>query len=172
MLNASIFGEVPALPKVDVMILDNVVEHIPSPRQIVSSLLDAYVRPGGWVLVQVPNGFNPLQSVYARVKNTGPFWCRPPAHLNYFTGDTIKQFLESCRLEVTKIEQDFPMELFLLMGKDYVADPAIGRACHEMRVALHDHFERAGESDLLEEFYAALTNLNWGRVTTAYASRL
>ncbi len=61
--------------------------------------------------------------------------------------------------------------MFLLMGDNYVADTARGRACHERRMAFEMNLRAMGMADKLRDFYAALAKIDLGRQVIAYASR-
>ena len=50
----------------------------------------------------------------------------------------------------------FPMEAFLLMGENYVGDPALGRACHTKRKRFDLALEQAGLGETRRAFYRAL----------------
>ena len=62
---------------------------------------------------------------------------------------------------------DFPMEFFLLMGEDYVADPALGPGLPERR----RRFELALPAALRRRLYAAFASVGAGRNTLAFAVR-
>lgn len=112
--------------------LMNVLEHVPSPGPLVRSLVEALV-PGGHVVIRAPNDFNPLQTLARETLGHDPWWVVVPDHLNYFDHASAVGLVERLGLEVVDQWADFPMELFLLAGDDYVADPASGRIAHERR---------------------------------------
>ena len=62
---------------------------------------------------------------------------------------------------------DFPMELFLLMGDDYVNTPKQGESCHRRRV----QFEQAVPGGLRRRLYAALAREGVGRNCLTFAER-
>jgi SAM-dependent methyltransferase len=112
----------------------NVLEHVPDPVGLLQRLLPL-LAPGGRLVVRVPNDFNPLQAA-ARRSIERDWWVTVPDHLNYFDHRSIAAVVAGIGLEVVERSTDFPMELFLLMGDDYTADPAVGREVHERRRAL------------------------------------
>jgi hypothetical protein len=66
-------------------------------------------------------------------------------------------------------EASFPMEMFLLMGQNYVGTRELGRTCHESRMAFEANLRRTGHSDALSAFYQALAAAGLGRQVIAYA---
>ncbi len=57
------------------------------------------------------------------------------------------------------------MELFLLMGDDYVADPALGPVCHNRRQRLELNLDPA----VRRQFARSLVPLGWGRNSVVIA---
>jgi SAM-dependent methyltransferase len=114
------------------LMLMNVLEHVPEPGPMVAALLEV-LAPGALVIIRVPNDFNPLQAVARDRLGHDPWWITVPDHLNYFDHASAAGLLERVGLEVVDQWGDYPMELFLLMGEDYVADRSLGRELHERR---------------------------------------
>ncbi len=110
----------------------NVLEHIPDPVALIRATIDA-LAPGGRLVVRVPNDFSPLQVAAGEALGHDPWWVVSPDHVNYFDHASIIGLLERLGLDIVDRSADFPMELFLLMGDDYVGDPAVGRIVHERR---------------------------------------
>ena len=61
------------------------------------------------------------------------------------------------------------MEVFLLMGDDHVADPALGRARHAKRMNFDLAFEAAGIGRCAATFIYALAAAGLGREATVIA---
>ena len=80
-------------------------------------------------------------------------------HINYFDFESLGGLLERKGLEVVHRQGDFPMELFLLMGENYVGDSEVGERCHEKRV----RFETALPAELRRCMYEALAGVGVGR---------
>jgi hypothetical protein len=59
----------------------------------------------------------------------------PQHHLNYFDSKSARDFVMARGLEVLHQETSYPMETFLLSGRNYVDDGALGRECHQERKA-------------------------------------
>ena len=119
----------------DAVTLMNVLEHLADPEAVVREIRQDVIRPGGVLVVDVPNEFNTFQVAGQAVHGLPEWWVAPPAHLNYFNGTTLTALLEANGFSVRILEASFPLEMFLLMGDKYVGDAELGRACHLRRVA-------------------------------------
>jgi len=85
--------------------------------------------------VASPNDFNPLQMVLWKKMGFAPWWVNPKHHLNYFDTQSARSFLQARRFDVLHLETSYPLENFLLAGRNYVGNPALGRECHNERKA-------------------------------------
>lgn len=146
----------------DVVSLFNVLEHLADPEQTLLEIHKA-LAPEGLVIIDVPNEFNPLQMAAKKLHNLPEWWVKPPAHLNYFSKDSLCALVSGCGYEVCDVSGSFPLEMFLLMGKNYVEDGALGRECHEMRVAFESNLRRLGFDESLRKIYKALSEAGFGR---------
>ena len=145
---------------VDVVHLNEVLEHVPDPRGVLR-VIDTLLTPGGLVALMVPNDYSPFQAAL-RAAGFDPWWVAPPHHVNYFDVPSIQRLLAE-RFEVVSVETTFPIDLFLLMGDNYVGDDALGRACHAKRKAFETTLARAGLTPLKQEMYRSLAALGIGR---------
>ena len=153
----------------DVVTLLNVLEHLADPVAVMRELQERVLKPGGVLVVEVPNEFNAFQVCAQKSLGLREWWVAPPAHLNYFNGDSLCRLLAGTGFTVASLEASFPLELFLLFGENYVADGTLGRRCHERRVAFETHLRKNGLGDVLRDFYRSLARQNLGRQVTAYA---
>ena len=95
----------------------------------------------------------------------------PSIHLNYFDHDSLSALLAGAGLvEIDRISS-FPMELFPLMGMDYLGDREIGPRCHDMRMELIERIVAAGRQDMLVRFYRALASAGLGRTCCILARK-
>ena len=145
----------------DVVHLHEVLEHLPDPAGMLA-ILQSLLTPGGLVCIVVPNDYNPLQRV---LRHTGfsPWWVTPPVHLNYFDFDSLASLLERSGFRVLRKQATFPMELFLLMGENYVGNDALGRICHTRRKTLELTLRGPDGGALKSAFYSALAEQGVGR---------
>jgi SAM-dependent methyltransferase len=160
----------PALGRFDVVHLNNVLEHLPDPIGLLTLARDLLL-PGGLICINVPNDFSPFQIAGQKRVGAGEWWLAPPHHLNYFNFDSGTRLLERLGFQVVERTTSFPMELFLLMGDDYIGKDDIGRACHNRRKSFDLAFEAAGLGDTRRAFYRALANLGIGREAVLIAAK-
>jgi SAM-dependent methyltransferase len=158
----------PSLGRFDAINLNNVLEHVPEPIAILEAAR-GILEPGGVLCVNVPNDFSPFQIAAAATAGTGEWWVAPPHHLNYFDFATLTNLLQRLEFTVAEKTTSFPMEAFLLMGENYTADPALGRACHNKRKAFDLSLEAAGLKETRRAFYRALAETGVGREAVVIA---
>jgi hypothetical protein len=96
----------------------------------------------------------------------------PPHHLNYFDFSSLSRLVESVGFEVVLTEATFPIDMFLLMGDNYVDNELLGRQCHQKRKTLEQNLAKAGMTDLKRRWYQALASLGLGREVQIFAQRI
>ncbi len=146
----------------DVVHMNNMLEHVPNPRELMSTAADL-LADNGLICVCVPNDYNPLQEVLRENAGLAPWWVVPSHHLNYFNFDTLTGLIQTNGFEVIRQTTSFPMELFLLMGDRYVGDETLGRACHTKRKLFDMTLEQAGQGNLRRALYETFSKLGLGR---------
>ncbi len=146
----------------DVVHMSEVLEHIPDPAQMLE-LAWTLLAPQGLLCVLVPNDYNPLQLALREGCDYSPWWAAPPHHINYFNFESLTRLVERTGFDVVQRESTFPMELFLLMGDNYVGNDALGRSCHAKRKAFETHLTAAGRTPLKQALYRKLAELGLGR---------
>jgi 2-polyprenyl-3-methyl-5-hydroxy-6-metoxy-1,4-benzoquinol methylase len=142
----------------DAIVLANVLEHVPDPHQMIEEI-KSMVTPEGVIYIRVPNDFSILQHDAQKVSGKDPWWVVLPDHINYFSMDSLENFLISHNLQILHKTTDFPMELFLLMGEDYVNIPEIGEKCHFKRRKL----EMSLSDETRRSLYSAFAKMGIGR---------
>ena len=156
------------LGRFDVVHLNNVLEHVPHPREIVSLARDL-LTPGGVICLNVPNDFTPFQQSARTTLTLSEWWVAPPHHLNYFDFESLSRLVTRLGFDVRERSTSFPMELFLLMGLDYTKDGELGRACHNQRKRFDLSLEQAGFKETRRAFYRALAAAGLGREAVVVA---
>jgi SAM-dependent methyltransferase len=157
-----------SLGRFDAVHLSNVLEHVPDPGQLLQ-LAHGVLEPGGAICVTVPNDFSPLQIAGRAAVSASDWWVAPPHHLNYFNFDSLTGLITRSGFAAKARTTSFPMEAFLMMGENYVNDPALGRACHNRRKKFDLAFEAAGLKETRRGFYRALAELGIGREAVVIA---
>jgi len=160
----------PNLGAFDVVHLNNVLEHVPNPQEVVRLARDL-VPQGGLICLNVPNDYTPFQASAVAALKLPEWWVAPPHHLNYFDFDSLSRLVTRAGFEVRERTTSFPMELFLLMGLDYTKDPQLGRACHNHRKRFDLALEMAGFKETRQKFYHALAEAGLGREAVVIAMK-
>jgi 2-polyprenyl-3-methyl-5-hydroxy-6-metoxy-1,4-benzoquinol methylase len=153
----------------DVVTLLNVLEHLANPAAVMREIHLRVLKPGGVLVVEVPNDFNAFQMCGQQTHQLEQWWVAPPAHLNYFSNESLRNLLSGTGFKVALTEASFPLEMFLLFGENYVGQKGVGRSCHEKRMAFEMNLRRHGFEETLRGFYRALAQQGLGRQVTAYA---
>ncbi len=156
------------LGKFDAIHMNNVLEHLPDPIDMLKrchGLLD----PGGILCVVAPNDFNPFQTALQKACNFDTWWVAPPHHINYFDFDSLERLLTKCQFEILARETTFPIDMFLLMGDNYIADDSLGRACHVKRMTFEKNLRKAGMNHVKRKMYQALACHGLGREIVLFA---
>ena len=154
----------------DVVHLGDVMEHVPSPQAILD-LCNQVLRPGGLIAVSVPNEYTPIQKILNENMDVRPWWVLPPHHLNYFDKLSLENLLSRKDFTPCHSEVSFPMELFQLMGKNYLDDPKLGRECHAMRKELELNLTKSGNRDFLYKLYSCFAEAGMGRTVLVIAQK-
>ena len=149
--------------KFDLVVLKNVLEHVIEPESFLRQIVENYMEIGSVLQIEVPNEFNPLQKVAQAVHNLDEWWVAPPAHLNYFDISSLKSLGSSLALDCVIARATFPMEMFLLMGKQYIGNSELGSECHSMRKKFEENLIDQGQEILLDKIYEKLAEIGIGR---------
>ncbi len=152
----------------DGVILVNVLEHVPEPIILLNEL-KGMLSPQGLLMFCVPNDFSLLQMVH--LKNTGvrPWFITLPDHINYFSLQKIDGIMARAGYEVVYKTAQYPLEVFLLQGDDYVARPETGKLCHNKRKTFEKAFLDAGREKEKEDLYEGFAKLGIGRNMYVFA---
>lgn len=161
-INSSFGPELaPDLGRFDVVYMHGVMEHLRDPIAT-TALCYQLLNPGGLLFVNVANDFSPFQKILRR-SGYPPWWFVPPEHLNYFSVDSLRQLLTKAGFVEQHVMSSFPIDMFLLMGDNYIADGSVGKACHNRRKQFEFALINQGYGDLRAKLYEALAGLNIGR---------
>lgn len=157
-------------PCFDAVHMALVLEHVRDPRAFLRHAL-ALLRPGGVIWVEVPNDFNPFQAAIVDRLNKDHWWVVPHHHLNYFDFHSLTSLLKELEAEELDRLGSFPMELFPLMGMDYIGDDKVGAEAHGHRMNLEKNL-LAHNPQVLLTFYRALAAAGLGRTCNVLARKL
>jgi SAM-dependent methyltransferase len=151
----------------DVVVMLNVLEHVPDAVRTLKQC-SQMLAAGGILCIRVPNDFSEIQGVAQQRLKADPWWIAVPDHINYFNFASLKNVLGGLGFETIYAQGDFPMEMFLLMGENYVGNPEVGGSCHARRV----QFDLSLPPDLRRKIYSALGNAGVGRDCLVFGKKL
>lgn len=156
-----------AAKKWDVINVAYLLEHIPEPTDFLIQI-KKYLNEDGIIIVEVPNEFSPFQLAYLKKHNISPYWIAPPVHLNYFDKQGLENIMKRTGWAIIHGESSFPMEMFLLMGDNYLEDNSIGKRSFRKVVSMETEL-REYDPGLVSRVYSALYTCGIGRSITVYA---
>jgi SAM-dependent methyltransferase len=145
-----------------------VLEHLADPRGFVTWARNLLV-PGGVLCLHAPNEFNVLQRAVLQAHDKPPWWIAGPFHINYFTFDSIEALAAGAGLEPFDRQATFPMELFVLLGFDYIGNDTVGSEMHGRRMQMETTLRDVGAEEVRRALYRDLARLGLGREAIVYA---
>ena len=155
--------------KFDVINLGEVLEHIPDPFEFLG-LIHSMLNDGGIVCIIVPNDFNPIQLFLKDELGFDQWWIDPPHHLNYFDFDSLERLVFNFGFEVIHKEPTFPIDLFLMMGENYIGNDLVGRDCHRKRKIFDLNISK--DNDLHKKLKKVFLDMKIGREVVLYAKKV
>jgi 2-polyprenyl-3-methyl-5-hydroxy-6-metoxy-1,4-benzoquinol methylase len=161
--------KIKANDKFDILILQNVLEHVIDPRSL-CDMMRRLLKRSGVALITVPNDFS-LTQLTALDEGciANEFWVCPPDHLNYFNTITLKDFLGSQGWDTLDMISDFPVDWFLFHdGSNYIKDESKGKQAHFARISIENMLHQAPLESVIN-FYRAAASLGVGRDITVIA---
>ncbi len=148
-------------PNQDLFILINLLEHVPDPAELLREIKEHLNPASGYLMILVPNEFNPLQQLIIEKRKIEPYFLAPPIHLSYFNPQSLEKLLVATGFEIVHRTTDFPMEWYLLNGRDYLNNAQIGKDCHQERLKFEKNLYQ--DPKLFWKFYDSLAQNNLGR---------
>lgn len=155
----------------DVVHMSQVLEHIANPAELLRQA-HALLVSDGLICISVPNDFNPLQLALQKSNQLDPWWVAPDHHLNYFNFDTLEALLRHAGFEPVQREASFPLELFALMGDDYISNPELGSIIHSKRKQLESSLDKTGFNHTKRALFSALATAGLGRLAVVTARKV
>lgn len=154
--------------KFDVVWLDNVLEHVLDPLDLVRRC-QSLLFDDGAVVIEVPNDFSAIQ--LAALENNlidSAFWLARPDHISYFNRDGLVNLASQAGLTPFRIVADFPIDLALFNDNtNYVSHPELGNSVHKARVAVEDMLHNQC-IDQTNDLYEAMASMGLGRQIVAF----
>lgn len=120
-----------------------VLEHQANPEDFLLACAEM-LEDRGYLVIVVPNDYNPLQFSARKELGMAPWWLAPPQHLQYFTPKTLQLLVRRCGFTLKDMRGTYAMEKFLLRGHNYIGNDDIGRICHQQRIQEELFIMRSG----------------------------
>jgi 2-polyprenyl-3-methyl-5-hydroxy-6-metoxy-1,4-benzoquinol methylase len=157
--------------KFNLIWLDNVLEHVINPFQLMTDLRKI-LDERGVLVVEVPNDFSIIQK-YLLSNNyiNNKFWVCAPDHISYFNKEGLANLAKSSGWRVNNFISDYPIDWDLLNQKtNYIKDSSLGKNSHLRRVEIENliHSISPEKANL---FYEALSGLGLGRNITGFFTK-
>jgi SAM-dependent methyltransferase len=152
----------------DVVWLDNVLEHVVDPAQMLTDIRKL-TSPFGILVIEVPNDFSRTQkALLSSGQISRPFWVVMPDHLSYFNKEGLTGLADATGWELKRLIGDFPID-FNLFNPDtnYIEDRSKGKRCHQARVAI-ENLIHGISPDGANRLYEVLGDLGLGRNIVAF----
>lgn len=155
----------------DVVNMSQFLEHVREPVKVLE-IASRFLKPGGILSVECPNDFNQLQLAALQDNIVKTPWWINRLHINYFSFDSLECLIAKSCFKIERRCSQFPIELFLLFGDNYIGDELLGRQIHEKRVRFEDCLHKTGNSEIVSSLYESLAKLSLGRHAQVYARKM
>jgi 2-polyprenyl-3-methyl-5-hydroxy-6-metoxy-1,4-benzoquinol methylase len=160
-----------------------VLEHISDPTELLKRC-HRLLKSKGIIVVDIPNDYNPLQKIVQDslkkeeywltllTKSRNYHWASEMDHLNYFNFKSLSNLLKRLKFKIIYQQSTFPIELFLLMGDDYLKSEKIGKKIHQKRMNLEKRLLNQKNQHLKKELYERFAEIGIGRNAIIYAQKI
>ena len=160
-----------AKKKFNLVVLDNVLEHVLSPSDLIGKIRKIMTdgKNSSGLLVRVPNDFSAIQSYLVSKQIVDKkYWIAPPDHLNYFNTTSLRNFFKKNGFEMDVLYSDWPIELDLLNSNtNYINNKSVGKDSHIARMMAENLISENKVEDVMA-FYKAAAKIGLGRTITAF----
>ena len=170
------------MKKFNAINLFDVLEHVHNPIEVLENCYKL-LKPKGIIVIEVPNDYNPLQKIVQNTlkkeeywltiltKSRNYHWASKMDHLNYFNFQSLNRILKRLDFKIIYQQSTFPLELFLLMGDDYLKSEKIGKKIHQKRMNLEKRLLSQKNQHLKKELYEKFAEIGIGRTAVIYAQK-
>ena len=165
---AFLSAEIAKKKKYDVIWLQNVLEHVLHPLDLLNSLRQL-VTPGGMAVITVPNDCSITQHAALVAQHIShAFWVSPPDHLTYFDNKSLANATKQTGWDCVEMLADFPVDWFLFNSRsNYIRDRSAGRDAHGARVQIENVIHSQPIEDVIN-FWSAAAKIGIGRDITTF----
>ena len=154
--------------KYDLVFLDNVLEHVLDPEELVNELKKVMV-PSGILAVDVPNDYSILQKYVIEKKYVHTeYWHVTPDHLSYFDKTGLENLFQQNGWTSVMTIADYPIDWNLVnLNSNYIEDKSKGKSCHRERIEMENLIHTQPIEKVIN-FYKAMADLGLGRSIIGY----
>ena len=172
--------------KYDAINLTQVLEHVNNPIEFLKKC-HRLLKSGGIIVIEAPNDYNPLQKIVQKSLKKEEYWLTVLTksrsrtdsfnqtskidHVNYFNFFSLKRLLTKLKFKVVYQQSTFPLELFLLMGDDYLKNEKIGKKINQKRINLEMNLMAEKNGRIKKELYEKFAEIGIGRASIIYAKK-
>ena len=172
--------------KYDAINLTQVLEHVYNPIEFLKKC-HRLLKSGGIIVIEAPNDYNPLQKIVQKSLKKEEYWLTVLTksrsrtdsfnqtskidHVNYFNFFSLKRLLTKLKFKVVYQQSTFPLELFLLMGDDYLKNEKIGKKINQKRINLEMNLMAEKNGKIKKELYEKFAEIGIGRASIIYAKK-
>ena len=170
LMQGNVFDEIQNLvlsgKKYDLLVMDNMLEHVVDPLNIIQQC-SKLISDDGVLVIEVPNDFSEFQSeLLVKNKIHKKYWQAFPDHISYFSYQSLKKIMEKSGWNTEKIISDFPIEWYLANpNSNYTKDKKVGKSVHESRMFIENFLNNSliNKFDDLINFYESMAKIGQGR---------
>ncbi len=147
-----------------------ILEHLVNPHAVLRKM-HKLMPTGGVLCIEVPRDFTPLQEEARQFATLDEWWVAPTeGHVNYFSSESLKGLVSRNGFSIQYETTSWPMELYILAGRNYVGHPDVGKKCHEDRMGLEKKMW-ATMPETKKALYAMMARHGIGREIILYCRR-
>lgn len=150
--------------KYDIIWLDNVLEHVTDPLELLKDLKQISAPTTGILIIDVPNDFSKIQEKLIELNKVNqPFWVVLPDHLSYFNQEGLVNVCKTAGWDKKGLLADFPIDWFLLNdASNYINHKATGKQAHFSRMIV-DNLMHDISIEKTNKLYEVLAEMGLGR---------
>lgn len=154
----------------DVIHMREVIDTIIKPLTLLREIKNKLLKINGILVIDTSNDFNYLQTCIVKNKIADPWWAEGDT-LNFFNRDDLKNLMLRAGYKNLHMESTFPLEMFILMGENYLGNSKIGRSIHKKRILFEKNLKNAGMSDFKHKLFELFAEKGIGRNIIVYAKK-
>lgn len=149
--------------KFDVILMQNLLEHIINPNKILE-ICNHLLSDTGLLLIDVPNDFNSIQKyLLDNNKTEKEFWVCLPDHLSYFNKEGLINLCKECGFDNLITLCTEIIEIYALNNdSNYLKDKSKGPNCHLARMEFEKIINNISKEKSID-LYVSLAELGLGR---------